>query len=69
MADAIRGALTAAAGFVVVGRHTGGDVTAAGFACLLIAAYFYQRFSAALSVEEEGAPKEEEGGAVKEEGQ
>ena len=34
----IAGALTAAAGFVVVGRHTGGDVTAAGFACLLIAA-------------------------------
>jgi O-acetylserine/cysteine efflux transporter len=34
----IAGALTAAAGFVVVGLHTGGDVTLAGFACLLLAA-------------------------------
>lgn len=34
----IAGALTAAAGFVVVGQHTGGDITVAGFACLLLAA-------------------------------
>ncbi len=32
------GALTATAGFVVVGLHTGGDVTVAGFLCLLLAA-------------------------------
>lgn len=32
------GALTATAGFVVVGLHTGGDITAAGFTCLLLAA-------------------------------
>jgi O-acetylserine/cysteine efflux transporter len=34
----IAGALTAAAGFVVVGLHTGGDITVAGFVCLLLAA-------------------------------
>ena len=34
----IAGALVAAVGFVVVGMHTGGDVTLAGFACLLLAA-------------------------------
>lgn len=34
----IVGALTATAGFVVVGLHTGGDVTVAGFLCLLLAA-------------------------------
>jgi O-acetylserine/cysteine efflux transporter len=34
----IAGALTATAGFVVVGLHTGGDITVAGFACLLLAA-------------------------------
>jgi O-acetylserine/cysteine efflux transporter len=34
----IAGALTATAGFVVVGLHTGGDITAAGFVCLLLAA-------------------------------
>ena len=33
----IAGALTATAGFVVVGLHTGGDITAAGFTCLLLA--------------------------------
>ncbi len=34
----IAGALVAAVGFVVVGMHTGGDVTLIGFACLLLAA-------------------------------
>lgn len=34
----IAGALTATAGFVVVGLHTGGDLTAAGITCLLLAA-------------------------------
>lgn len=34
----IAGALLATVGFVVVGLHTGGDVTAAGFTCLLLAA-------------------------------
>ena len=34
----ITGALTAGAGFFLVGMHTGGDVTTAGFACLLLAA-------------------------------
>ena len=34
----VAGALTATAGFVVVGLHTGGDITAAGFICLLLAA-------------------------------
>lgn len=34
----IAGALLAALGFVVVGMHTGGDVTLAGFGCLLLAA-------------------------------
>ncbi len=34
----IAGALTAGAGFVVVGLHTGGDVTLIGFVCLLLAA-------------------------------
>lgn len=34
----IAGALVATAGFVVVGWHTGGDVTLAGFICLLLAA-------------------------------
>jgi O-acetylserine/cysteine efflux transporter len=33
----IAGTLLALAGFVVVGRNTGGDITAAGFACLLLA--------------------------------
>jgi O-acetylserine/cysteine efflux transporter len=33
----IAGALTATAGFVVVGLNTGGDITAAGFTCLLLA--------------------------------
>ena len=36
---------------------------------LLIAAYFYQRFSAALSGAEETAPKEDEGAPKGEEGQ
>ena len=36
---------------------------------LLVAAYFYQRFSAALSGVEEGAPKESEGATREEEGQ
>lgn len=34
----IAGALIAGAGFVVVGAHTGGDVTIAGLACVLLAA-------------------------------
>ncbi len=34
----IAGALVAVAGFVVVGLHTGGDATLAGFVCLLLAA-------------------------------
>lgn len=34
----VAGALTAAAGFLVVGLHTGGEVTLAGFICLLLAA-------------------------------
>ncbi|MEJ1972166.1 MAG: EamA family transporter [Lacunisphaera sp.] len=34
----IAGALVATAGFVLVGLHTGGEITAAGFACLLLAA-------------------------------
>jgi O-acetylserine/cysteine efflux transporter len=34
----IAGALLATTGFVVVGTHTGGDVTLAGFLCLLLAA-------------------------------
>lgn len=34
----VAGALVAAAGFFVVARHTGGDVTVAGFACVLLAA-------------------------------
>ena len=34
----IAGALIAGAGFVVVGTHTGGDVTIAGLACVLLAA-------------------------------
>jgi len=34
----IAGALTATAGFVMVSLHTGGDITAAGFTCLLLAA-------------------------------
>ena len=34
----IAGALVAAAGFVMVGLHTGGDITLAGFGCLLLAA-------------------------------
>lgn len=34
----IAGALTATAGFVLVGMHTGGDIPAAGFLCLLLAA-------------------------------
>ena len=34
----IAGAVTAVAGFILVGMHTGGDVTTAGFACLLLAA-------------------------------
>jgi O-acetylserine/cysteine efflux transporter len=34
----IVGALTAVAGFAVVGLHTGGDVTAAGLACVLLGA-------------------------------
>lgn len=34
----VAGALLAVAGFVVVGRHTGGDVSLAGFLCLLLAA-------------------------------
>lgn len=34
----VAGALLATVGFVVVGLHTGGDVTAAGFTCLLLAA-------------------------------
>jgi len=34
----VAGAITAAAGFCVVGWHTGGEITAAGFGCLLLAA-------------------------------
>jgi O-acetylserine/cysteine efflux transporter len=34
----IAGALIAGAGFVVVGLHTGGEVTVAGFTCVLLAA-------------------------------
>lgn len=34
----VAGALLAATGFVVVGLHTGGEVTLAGFLCLLLAA-------------------------------
>lgn len=34
----VAGALLATTGFVVVGLHTGGDVTLAGFLCLLLAA-------------------------------
>lgn len=34
----IAGALVATAGFVVVGLHTGGDITVAGFTCLILAA-------------------------------
>lgn len=34
----IAGALTACAGFVVVGVHTGGEVTAAGLGCVLLGA-------------------------------
>lgn len=34
----VAGALVAVGGFVVVGLHTGGDVTFAGFACLTLAA-------------------------------
>lgn len=34
----IAGTLVAAVGFVVVGRHTGGDVTVAGLVCVLLAA-------------------------------
>lgn len=34
----IAGALVAVAGFIIVGLHTGGEVTAAGLACILVAA-------------------------------
>lgn len=34
----VAGALVAAIGFFVVARHTGGDVTVAGFVCVLLAA-------------------------------
>ncbi|MBI5426339.1 MAG: EamA family transporter [Opitutae bacterium] len=34
----VAGALVAAGGFFIVGRHTGGEMTLAGFLCLLLAA-------------------------------